>query len=239
MSVACKTCYDVGHMIAVNQRTGERWIVPCECTLADPALAYGETRSAVHNERSCQQTLHNGPAPVCRNCGGDGPLSNTGWCNVCLGKTDPAPGDDATRPNPPQEGCSIDEAAGYLAEERAWFAQQLAAANTLIATLTAALEEAVPMAFQKMPRIIGSQRCNASPAKPSTPSLRTGGMTTVQEKAMVEPQCVQDYHTPRYDEHGKITPLVRSGGYMMVRRPRCMPFVMTEKDWRKLSREAS
>lgn len=37
-----------------------------------------------------------------------------------------------------------------------------------------------------------------------------------------------------YDRHGVIRYMVRSGGYVMVRRPRCTPFVMSEKDWRKL-----
>lgn len=40
--------------------------------------------------------------------------------------------------------------------------------------------------------------------------------------------------TPAYDMHGKITPMARSGGYVMVKRPRCAPFILSEKDWRKL-----
>lgn len=30
---------------------------------------------------------------------------------------------------------------------------------------------------------------------------------------------------------GKVRLLARSGGYVMVRRQRCMPFVLTEKQW--------
>lgn len=37
-----------------------------------------------------------------------------------------------------------------------------------------------------------------------------------------------------YDRLGPIRYMVRSGGYVMVRRPRCVPFVLSEKDWRKL-----
>lgn len=43
--------------------------------------------------------------------------------------------------------------------------------------------------------------------------------------------------TPAYDRHGKITPMVRSGGYVMCRRPGAKPFVLSEKDWRKLPHE--
>jgi hypothetical protein len=39
---------------------------------------------------------------------------------------------------------------------------------------------------------------------------------------------------PAYDMHGKVMFMVRSGGYVMVKRPRCAPFVLTEKEWRKL-----
>jgi hypothetical protein len=44
-------------------------------------------------------------------------------------------------------------------------------------------------------------------------------------------------HRPGYDRHGKINHMVSSGGYVMVHRPRCMPFVMTIKDWAKLPKE--
>ncbi len=40
-----------------------------------------------------------------------------------------------------------------------------------------------------------------------------------------------------YDEIGKIIYMTQSGGYVMVKRPRCMPFCMSIKDWNKLSRE--
>ncbi|MDH2239083.1 hypothetical protein N5K27_22500 [Pigmentiphaga sp. GD03639] len=39
---------------------------------------------------------------------------------------------------------------------------------------------------------------------------------------------------PAYDHLGKITFMVRSGGYVMCRRPRCMPFILSEKEWRRL-----
>lgn len=35
----------------------------------------------------------------------------------------------------------------------------------------------------------------------------------------------------RSDRAGKITLMVRESGYVMVRRPRAIPFVMSEKDW--------
>jgi hypothetical protein len=34
--------------------------------------------------------------------------------------------------------------------------------------------------------------------------------------------------------HGVLRFMARSGGYVMVRRPRCAPFVLTEKEWAKL-----
>lgn len=42
---------------------------------------------------------------------------------------------------------------------------------------------------------------------------------------------------PRYDRHGKINLMSRAGGYCMARRPRCIPFVLTEKQWLKLDAE--
>ena len=33
---------------------------------------------------------------------------------------------------------------------------------------------------------------------------------------------------------GKVRFMVRSGGYVMCRRPRAMPYVVTEKEWRAL-----
>lgn len=43
-------------------------------------------------------------------------------------------------------------------------------------------------------------------------------------------------HTDRAHPHdgGKVRFMVRSGGYVMCRRPRRAPYVMTEKEWRKL-----
>lgn len=51
-------------------------------------------------------------------------------------------------------------------------------------------------------------------------------------RAMIDP-------APAYDIYGRLTFMVRSGGYVMVKRPRCAPFVMTEKEWRKLPKLAS
>lgn len=39
---------------------------------------------------------------------------------------------------------------------------------------------------------------------------------------------------PAFDQYGKIIHMVTSGGYVMVKRPRKMPFVLTLKDWAKL-----
>ncbi len=33
---------------------------------------------------------------------------------------------------------------------------------------------------------------------------------------------------------GRVRLMARSGGYVMVRRPRCMPFVLTENEWAKM-----
>lgn len=35
-------------------------------------------------------------------------------------------------------------------------------------------------------------------------------------------------------EGGRLRFMARSGGYVMVRRPKCQPFVLTEKEWGKL-----
>lgn len=45
--------------------------------------------------------------------------------------------------------------------------------------------------------------------------------------------------TRRYDQYGEIRYMTRSGGYVMCRRPRCMPFVLSEKDWNKLPTQSS
>ncbi len=42
-----------------------------------------------------------------------------------------------------------------------------------------------------------------------------------------------------YDSTGKIMFLCRSGGYVMVKRPRATPFVLSLKEWAKISREQS
>ncbi len=39
---------------------------------------------------------------------------------------------------------------------------------------------------------------------------------------------------PKVDDIGKLWALARSGGYVMVWRPHSAPFVMTEKEWKKL-----
>lgn len=39
---------------------------------------------------------------------------------------------------------------------------------------------------------------------------------------------------PKYDEIGAIHYMVRSGGYVMVRYPRALPFVLSERQWKKL-----
>lgn len=40
----------------------------------------------------------------------------------------------------------------------------------------------------------------------------------------------------RYDEHGKITCMCWCATHVMVRRPRCSPFVLTVLQWAELSR---
>jgi hypothetical protein len=42
---------------------------------------------------------------------------------------------------------------------------------------------------------------------------------------------------PGYDDHGKIVHMVTSGGYVMVKRPRCMPFILTLKEWAKIPKQ--
>lgn len=41
-------------------------------------------------------------------------------------------------------------------------------------------------------------------------------------------------HRRRDPEGGRIRYMARSGGYVMVRKSRMMPFVLTEKEWAKL-----
>lgn len=38
----------------------------------------------------------------------------------------------------------------------------------------------------------------------------------------------------RYDKYGKLTCMAWADGYVMVRRPRAHPFVMTMKAWQAL-----
>lgn len=38
-------------------------------------------------------------------------------------------------------------------------------------------------------------------------------------------------HGPKLWKGGLIKFMARSGGYVMVRRPRAMPFVITEREW--------
>ena len=42
---------------------------------------------------------------------------------------------------------------------------------------------------------------------------------------------------PAYDAHGKIVHMVTSGGYVMVKRPHCIPFVLGLKEWAKLPKQ--
>ena len=42
---------------------------------------------------------------------------------------------------------------------------------------------------------------------------------------------------PGYDTTGKILHLVTSGGYVMVKRPRERPYVLTLKEWARISKE--
>lgn len=37
--------------------------------------------------------------------------------------------------------------------------------------------------------------------------------------------------TEMQGDGGMVRLMARSGGYVMVRRPRCAPFVLTEKEW--------
>lgn len=38
----------------------------------------------------------------------------------------------------------------------------------------------------------------------------------------------------RHDEHGPVRMMVQEGGYYMVRRPGCTPFVLSKKEWAAL-----
>jgi hypothetical protein len=41
---------------------------------------------------------------------------------------------------------------------------------------------------------------------------------------------------PGYDKYGKIVHMVTSGGYVMVKRPRTTPFVLSLKEWARISK---
>ena len=43
-------------------------------------------------------------------------------------------------------------------------------------------------------------------------------------------------HIPeeRYDVHGPVRLMAQAAGYRMVRRPGCMPFVLTDREWAAL-----
>lgn len=43
----------------------------------------------------------------------------------------------------------------------------------------------------------------------------------------------------RADARGPLRFMAVADGYVMVRRPGCVPFVMHERDWRKLSERAA
>lgn len=45
----------------------------------------------------------------------------------------------------------------------------------------------------------------------------------------------REIYEPRSDEHGPLVYMANADGYVMVRRPRAVPFVMTETGWRKLA----
>ena len=42
---------------------------------------------------------------------------------------------------------------------------------------------------------------------------------------------------PAYDHYGKILHMVTSGGYVMVKRKGARPFVLSLKEWARLSKE--
>jgi hypothetical protein len=41
-------------------------------------------------------------------------------------------------------------------------------------------------------------------------------------------------HADRQDTHGRLRCIVEAEGHVMVRRPRCFPFVMSVRDWQAL-----
>jgi hypothetical protein len=56
-------------------------------------------------------------------------------------------------------------------------------------------------------------------------------------KATFDASDRADPHSASADgRDDRIRLMARSGGYVMVRKPRCTPFVLSEKDWGKLPR---
>lgn len=48
-------------------------------------------------------------------------------------------------------------------------------------------------------------------------------------------RAVLDHHDRAHpSDGGKVRYMTRSGGYVMCRRPRLAPFVVTEKEWRNM-----
>jgi hypothetical protein len=47
---------------------------------------------------------------------------------------------------------------------------------------------------------------------------------------------IDESRTTRYDRFGKLVIMASAGGYILARRPRKPPLILTKKDWRKLSR---
>lgn len=44
----------------------------------------------------------------------------------------------------------------------------------------------------------------------------------------------REFESDRYWRGGRIKYMTHAKGYVMARRPRCAPFVITEKEWRQL-----
>ena len=41
----------------------------------------------------------------------------------------------------------------------------------------------------------------------------------------------------KYDQHGEVVFMAQADGWIMVRRPRCVPFTMTKNEWSALADE--
>lgn len=48
------------------------------------------------------------------------------------------------------------------------------------------------------------------------------------------PTCAISADRAHPSDGGRVVLMARSGGYVMVRRPRCAPFVLREAEWAKL-----